>query len=158
MNEEIDLIKNLSIKEIERILDVLPIYLSFVDENDRLTYWNTPKNLLEGTREEFLNDYRLDRRFGALGENINDCHPDHAKPKLQRVLQDFKNDKKNEYAFWLHHPKLLNLFRAIRNESGKYLGVLNYVIDFRVIEYIAEKHKDTYVWRSHDSQQKPDGQ
>ena len=38
--------------------------------------------------------------------------------------------------------KMMNRFFAIRDKSGKYLGALEYVLDFTEIEKIAEENKD----------------
>jgi len=65
-------------------------------------------------------------------------------PKVEKILADFKSGKTDEAEFWIPSlaPKILNRFIALRDKSGKYLGILEYILDFNAIEKIAEDKKD----------------
>jgi hypothetical protein len=65
------------------------------------------------------------------------------------MLSDFKSGKKGEDEFWVIKEdwglKALNRFFAIRDKSGKYLGTLEYFLNFAYINNIAEEKKGAHV-------------
>jgi len=62
------------------------------------------------------------------------------------MLTNLKSGAKDEEEFWvaLLGDRVLNRFIAIRDKSGKYMGVLEYLMNFDAIEQIAESKKDAY--------------
>ena len=126
------MIENLKLEQISAILDALPFDIMFVDENDLVQYGNKL-----GTR---LFRFQKD----IAGKDIRSCHPKRALPKVEKILADFKSNKADEAAFWSPGlaPKILNRFIALRDSSGKYMGILEYLLDFNAIEQIAEDNKD----------------
>jgi len=134
------MIENLSKEQIEGIFNALPFQLVFIDENDCIQYWNEFKGRL------------LEANADNLGKDVRTCHQQKSLPKLERILSDFKSGKRDEAEFWvpLEHVdmKALNRFFAIRDESGRYLGTMEYLLNFTYIENIAEEKKDAYRARS----------
>jgi len=68
---------------------------------------------------------------------------------LRKYWLIFKSGKADEAEFWIPSlgPKILNQFIALRDKDGKYLGVLEYILDYSVLEQIAEDKKDApKVW------------
>ena len=131
------MIEKLSTEQIEGMFNAMPFQLLFIDENDRVRYWNDSKaRLMEPPRE-------------SLGKDVRDCHKESSLPKLEKMLSDFKSGKKDESEFWVIKEdwglKALNRFFAIRDESGKYLGTLEYFLNFAYIDNIAEEKKDADV-------------
>jgi uncharacterized protein len=127
------MIENLNLEQISGILDALPFEMMFVDENDRVRYGNKL-----GTRM-----FRFSGESVA-GRDVRTCHPAHVLPKVEKILSDFKSGAADEAEFWIPSlkPKLLNRFIAIRDQSGKYLGILEYLLDFEAVEKIAVDKKD----------------
>ena len=128
------LIDRLSKDQIEAILETLPIEFIFVDEQDRLQYLN-----------------RADKRGrplpeGLLGADIRVCHKPESLPRTNQMLDDFRNGVKDEDEFWMDGLgiKLLNRFLAVRDESGRYLGCVEYLLNFTALEQMAEDKKDSY--------------
>ena len=130
------MIENLSKAQIEGIFDALPFQLVFIDENDRIQYWNEFKGRV------------LEANADNLGKDVRTCHQPKSLRRLEQILSDFKSGKKDEAEFWvpLEHVdmKALNRFFAIRDKSGKYLGTMEYLLNFTYIENIAEEKKDAY--------------
>ncbi|MBU3915262.1 PAS domain-containing protein [bacterium] len=127
------MINNMNLDQISALIDALPFELMFVDENDRVQYGNKI-----GTRLfRFKNE-------NMAGRDIRSCHPKNIIPKVEKILSDFKAGTADEAEFWIPSlaPKILNRFIALRDESGKYLGILEYVLDFNAIEKIAIDKKD----------------
>jgi hypothetical protein len=131
------MIEKLSTEQIESMFDAMPFQLLFIDEHDRVRYWNNSKARLMEPPEE------------SLGKDVRDCHKARSLPRLEQMLADFKSGKKDEDEFWVIKEdwglKALNRFFAIRDKSGKYLGTLEYFLNFGYIDGIAEEKKDAYV-------------
>lgn len=128
------MIENLKKDQIQGIFDALPVDFIFVDENDCLRYWNKTETRARKAPTTMV------------GKDMRLCHQKESLPMLEEILADFKSGKKNEAEFWmlgLPH-KILNRFFAIRDKSGKYLGILEYLLDFTAIEEVAEAKKDAY--------------
>ena len=120
--------------QIKGLLDALPCDLIFVDEEDRLRYWNKAE-----TRS-------MKPPMEALGRDIPNCHKPESLPKLEKILAGFKEGHADEAEFWVTdlNEKVLNRFIAVRDQSGKYLGILEYLLDFSAMEALAREKKDTH--------------
>ncbi len=127
------MIENLNLEQISGMFDALPFEMMFVDENDCVQFGNK----LETRMFRFQGEK-------VAGKDIRTCHPENVLPKVEKILSDFKSGRADEAEFWIPSlaPKLLNRFIAIRDKSGKYLGILEYLLDFTAIEQIAEDKKD----------------
>jgi hypothetical protein len=134
------MIENLSHEQIEGIFNALPFQLVFIDQDDRIQYWNEFKGRLVAANAD------------NLGKDVRTCHKNKSLPKLERILSDFKSGKRDEAEFWvpLEHcdMRALNRFFAIRDSSGRYLGTMEYLLNFTYIEKIAEEKKDAERARS----------
>ena len=83
------MIEKLSTEQIEGMFNAMPFQLLFIDENDRVRYWNDSKaRLMEPPQE-------------SLGKDVRDCHKESSLPKLEKMLSDFKSGKKDEGEFWV---------------------------------------------------------
>ena len=131
------MIESLSKEQLEGMFDALPFQMLFIDDNDCVRYWNNSKARLLEPPEE------------SLGKDVRDCHKESSLPRLEKMLSDLKSGKKDEDEFWVIHEdwglKALNCFFAIRDKSGKYLGTLEYLLNFAYINNIAEEKKDAYI-------------
>jgi len=125
--------ENLSKEQIEGIFDALPIDFLFVDENEHIQYWNKTE-----TRKR-------PAPVDKLGKDIRGCHTK-GLPMMERFVADLKSGKKSELEFWMmgEEHKVLNRFIAVRDKSGKYLGILQYLLDFTDMEELAEAKKGAY--------------
>ena len=131
------MIKNLSEEQIEGMFNVLPFQLLFIDENDRVRYWNESKaRLMEPPKD-------------SQGNDVRNCHKEQSLPRLEKILSDFKSGKEDEAEFWVVVEDIglraLNRFFAIRNSEGAYVGTMEYLLNFSYINNIAEEKKDAYV-------------
>lgn len=133
------MIENLSKDQISGMFNALPFQMVFIDENDRIRYWNDFKARLT----EFSED--------SLGKDVRDCHQEKSLPRLERILSDFKSGKSDEAEFWIVMEdmglKALNRFFAIRDKAGTYLGTMEYLLNFSYLDTVAEEKKDAHVFR-----------
>jgi uncharacterized protein len=128
------LIDRLSMDQIEAILDALPLEFIFIDQQDRLQYYNKEQTRSRKGPEDIL------------GNDIRKCHSPQSLPRTDDMLDNFKNGSKDEDEFWIEGPglKLLNRFLAVRDKSGKYVGCIEYLLDFNAVEQMAEAKKTAY--------------
>jgi DUF438 domain-containing protein len=122
------MIDRLSKDQLDAILNALPIELIFVDERDRLQYCN------KAERQERMKQREI------LGRDIRNCHKPASLPRTEQMLDDLRSGRKDEDEFWIEGlgVKLLNRFLAVRDESGKYLGCIEYLLDFTALEALAK--------------------
>lgn len=110
---------SLTVGELQGILDALPLELTFVDAEDRVRYFNRPKERI------FL------RTKAVIGRKVHNCHPQKSLPLVQRILDEFRSGKRDDAQFWIDlGPRKVHIrFLAVRGAGGKYLGCLEVVQD-----------------------------
>jgi len=125
------MLEKLTKEQLEGIMDALPVEILFVDENNKLRYWN-----------------KADTRKGpadALGKDIRGCHKPESMPRLEKLVSNLKNGVKDEEEFWVsYNDRILNRFIAVRSKDGKYLGMIEYLFRFKDLEKLAEEKKEAY--------------
>jgi uncharacterized protein len=126
--------ENLSREQLEAILDALPLEFIFVDDQERLQYAN------KGEKRSRPSPPNL------MGSNIRACHQPESIPMLEEFVDNLKTGKKDEENFWILMPdrKILNRFLAVRDKSGKYLGMVEYLLDFKAMQELEEAKKDAH--------------
>ena len=120
------MIENLNKEQLEEILEAIPVEISFVDENDLVKLWNKHE-----TRT-------FKRPVSALGKSVQNCHPKDSVDKVNQILSDFKNGKRDSVEFWidLKGKKIYIRYFAVRDKAGKYLGTLEASQDITEIKKI----------------------
>ena len=109
------LLHNLSLEQIDAILETLPVEVTFVDADDTVAYFN-----------------RLDkekifvRSRSVVGRKVFKCHPEKSVHAVQRIVTGLKNGSLDEATFWIDYAgdKVLIRYLPVRDEEGTYLGVL----------------------------------
>jgi DUF438 domain-containing protein len=103
-----------SFEELESILNSLPCDLTFVSKDDKVAYFS------EGKERVFP------RTRSILGREVANCHPPKSLKAVEKLVQDFKDGKKDSETFYLQRGGLFILIRyyAVRNAAKEYLGVL----------------------------------
>jgi DUF438 domain-containing protein len=106
------MIENLSQEQLLGILEIIPIDISFVDENDSVRFWNKHETRV------------FKRPRGVLGKSVQNCHPAHSVDKVNQILSDFKSGKRDLAEFWidLKGMKVYIRYFAVRDKNGRYLG------------------------------------
>jgi PAS domain S-box-containing protein len=128
------MVDRLSKDQLDAILNALPIEFIFVDENDRLQYCNKAERQAQMSEREIL------------GRDIRNCHKPESLPRTDQMLDDFRSGRKDENEFWVDGVgvELLNRFLAVRDESGEYLGCIEYLLNFTALKDLAEAKKDSH--------------
>jgi len=120
------MIEKLSYEVIEALLDALPVDITFVDEDDRVRYFNK-----EGKRI-------FARSRKIIGIKVQKCHPQKSIHVVNQILDDFRNNKRDSANFWidLKGRKIHIRYFAVRDKEGKYLGCLEATQDITDIQKI----------------------
>jgi len=118
--------EKLSYEVIEALLDALPVDITFVDEEDKVRYFNK-----EGKRI-------FARSRKIIGIKVQKCHPQKSIHIVNQILEDFRNNKRDSANFWidLKGRKIYIRYFAVRDKEGKYLGCLEVTQDITDIQKI----------------------
>ncbi|MCF7924474.1 MAG: PAS domain-containing protein [Candidatus Izimaplasma sp.] len=124
----------LDFKQLELVLNKIPIDITFVDNNDTVRYYNN----------------RLERHFprnpSVIGRLVKHCHPPKSIKIVEKIIDDFRNEKRDFADFWIEIKGtfLYIIYYAIRDEENRYLGVLEVSQDItKLRELSGEKRLDS---------------
>ncbi len=100
--------------ELRKMLNTLPLDITFVDNNDKVKYFS------EGTERIFP------RPRTIIGREVSNCHPPASVHIVERLVEELKSGKKDNEDFWIKMgPKFVYIrYFAVRDDDGKYLGTL----------------------------------
>jgi DUF438 domain-containing protein len=115
---------SLSPEMISLLINHLPVDITFVDENDRVSYFSTPEKRI------------FTRTKGVLGRNVKNCHPPDSVDVVERIIEDFRNGTRSNASFWINikGEKVLIQYFAVRDSDGKYRGVAEVTQEISAIQ------------------------
>ncbi|AEB30894.1 hypothetical protein CAR_c22370 [Carnobacterium sp. 17-4] len=122
----------LQLKELTAIFGVLPVDLTFVDNEDRVRFYSEGKNRV------------FPRTNSVIGREVINCHPPKSMHMVQKILDDFRNGERNEAEFWINlRGKMIYIrYHAIHDpETTNYLGCLEVTQDITEIQKIHGEHR-----------------
>ena len=121
----------LDFKQIDLLLNHLPIDITFVDENDEVRYFSRAK------------DRFFPRSPAIIGRKVHNCHPPESMHIVEKIISEFKKGNRNEAKFWFHMKGKFILIRyfAMRDEAGNYKGVLEVGEDITEINQISGEQR-----------------
>lgn len=116
-----------SLKQLETLLNHMPVDLTFIDENDVVRYFSHGKERI------------FARTKAVIGRTVQNCHPPQSVHVVEKLLEDFKAGVKDVEDFWIQMGGKFIYIRyfAVRDEEGKYLGTLEFtqnVSEIRALE------------------------
>jgi len=119
-------IGELSIKEIEAIFNTLPVDITFIDKDDTVQYFSQSKERI------FV------RTKAVIGRKVQQCHPEKSIHIVNKILEDFKNHRKDMAEFWINYQGKYVYIRyfPVRDKDGNYLGCLEVTQDVSDIQKI----------------------
>lgn len=109
------LIHNLSMEQIDAIMETMPVEITFVDADDTVAYFN-----------RLDKDKIFVRTRSVIGRKIEMCHPQKSVDKVRRIVEGFKDGTRDKAEFWIDFmgDKILIRYFPVRNDEGDYIGVL----------------------------------
>ena len=110
---------SLSLEQLDLLLNLLPMELSFVDKDNIVKYYN------EGNGEEKI----FKRTKSAIGRDVINCHPPKSHAIVKQLFEQLRSGQKEKEEMWFKkEDKMIHVtYHAVRNAQGEYMGVLEYV-------------------------------
>ncbi len=117
---------NLSVRELEGLLNTLPFDITFVDKDDTVKYFS------QGSERIF------ERTKAIIGRKVVNCHPPASVHVVEQIVDDFKQGKREHADFWIQMGPRYVLIRyfAVRDDQGQFLGTLEVTQDIAPIQAI----------------------
>jgi DUF438 domain-containing protein len=105
---------SLTFKQMENLINVLPVDITFVNENDKVAFFSKPTERI------------FPRSVAIIGRDVRNCHPPESVHVVEKILKDFKENIKSSESFWIQMKDMFILIQyfALRDELGKYMGTL----------------------------------
>ena len=110
---------SLSLEQLDLLLNLLPMELSFVDKDNIVKYYN------EGNGEEKI----FKRTKSAIGRDVINCHPPKSHAIVKQLFEQLRSGQKEKEEMWFKkEDKMIHVtYHAVRNAQGEYMGILEYV-------------------------------
>lgn len=126
----------MTIEQINLVLQAIPFDLTYVDENDRVLFYN------RGEERVFP------RSAGVIGREVRFCHPPKSVSMVLEILQEFRAGRKDVAEFWINYRgKVIHIrYFAIRDQQRNYKGVIEVSQDITDIKKI-EGEKRLLDWQ-----------
>ncbi len=105
---------------LEAILETLPVEFSVLDADDKVLAWNKHTTRI------------FKRSEAVVGRDVRNCHPKNSLEKVEKILSEMKEGKREKARFWIDLPlgenkekqKVMIEYYALRDKDGNYLGCL----------------------------------
>lgn len=116
----------LSLKQLEMLLNHLPVDITFIDHEDVVRYFSHGKERI------------FARTKAVIGRTVQNCHPPRSVHVVEELLADFKAGKKDGEDFWIKFRDKYVYIRyfAVRDEKGSYIGTLEFTQNIDPIKAI----------------------
>jgi len=122
-------------EQLDLMLQFMPVDLTYVDENDRVIFYNRGENRV------------FPRSAGVIGREVKFCHPPKSVDQVLRILEEFKKGTQDTAEFWINFKerKIHIRYFAIRDNDNNYKGVIEMSQDITEILQI-EGQKRLLDW------------
>ncbi len=103
---------------LEAMFETIPVEFSILDKNDKVLAWNKHESRIFKRSEK------------VLGQDVRKCHPSKSIDKVEQIIQEMKDNKRNKARFWIdlkikgEIEKILIEYYALRSSQGEYLGCM----------------------------------
>lgn len=100
--------------ELQAILNMLPVDMTFVDKNEKVKYFSQGKERI------------FHRSRAILNRDVKLCHPPSSVHIVEQILEDFRSGRQDHAPFWIQMKGRFVFieYYALRDENGEFLGTL----------------------------------
>lgn len=121
----------MNLEQINLMLQFIPFDLTFVDENDRVLFYN------RGEERVFP------RSAGVIGREVRFCHPPKSVSTVLEILEEFRAGRQDEAEFWINYRgKVIHIrYYAIRDKERNYKGVIEVSQDITKIQTLTGERR-----------------
>lgn len=105
----------LTAEQIVLVFNHLPVDITYVDENDCVRFFSTPKERI------------FHRTNAVIGRDVHNCHPKESVHVVEKIVEAFREGTKDSASFWISMrtgKRVLIQYFAVRNQDGEYKGVI----------------------------------
>jgi DUF438 domain-containing protein len=109
----------LTSEQINSLLKTLPFDVTFVDKDDVVCYFSAGKERI------------FPRTPAIIGRKVQFCHPPDSVHVVEKIVDDFKNNRRESADFWIQMQGKFVYIRyfPVRNQKGEYMGVVEVTQD-----------------------------
>lgn len=109
----------LTLEQINLLFRHLPVDLSYVDENELVAFYSDTSHRI------------FPRSANVIGREVKNCHPAKSVHVVEEIIEKFRSGEQSQAEFWINKPGLFIyvLYTAVRDENGKFRGVLEMMQD-----------------------------
>lgn len=99
-------------------MNTIPLEISFVDASNINRYFNEGEKVFK-------------RPSMAIDREVFSCHPPKIEPMVRKIIDDFRNNRKNEVNVWMNKKgrTMLVKYMAVKDEKQNYIGTVELVQD-----------------------------
>jgi len=109
--------------ELETLLNSFPVDITFVDKNDTVRYFNQSKDRI------------FPRMKAVIGRKVQNCHPPQSLDKVEQILRNFKDNKRDVAEFWINFKdRFVHIRYFALRRDGQYIGTLEVTQDITDIK------------------------
>ena len=129
----------LTLEQINLLFRHLPVDLSYVDENELVKFYSdTPHRIFP-------------RSANVIGREVKNCHPAKSVHVVEEIVEKFRSGEQSQAEFWINKPELFIyvIYTAVRDEHGKFRGVLEMMQDCTHIREL-EESRTLLTWDKTD--------
>jgi len=122
---------NLTLEQLNIMIQHLPFDITFVDENDEVRFYS------EGPDRVFL------RTPDVIGRKVQNCHPPKSVHIVNRILKAFREGTQDVAEFWIEmNGRFIHIrYFPIRDKDGSYRGTLEITQDITEIKKLSGERR-----------------
>jgi DUF438 domain-containing protein len=113
------------------LLEALPIEFSVLNDKDKVVAWNKHETRV------------FKRPESVIGKDVRNCHPKNSLHKVEQILDEMKQGKRDTARFWIDLPigdkesqKILIEYYALRDAHGTYMGCMEASLNITNIQQL----------------------
>lgn len=113
----------LTIRQLQALFKVLPIDITFIDDNDINTFYANEGKVFS-------------RPKSTLGRKVYECHPAKIRPVVEDMISQFKAGTLDKMERWVPLPgkAIRILYLPVRGEDGSYIGTVEIIEDMASVK------------------------
>lgn len=123
---------SISLKQLRSMLNVMPLEITVIDENNHSCFFDEKENKL------------FKRPWNALGTEVYSCHPKKAEPMVRQLISEFESGNRDSMHVLTTKAgqKVLINYYALHDENGKYIGTMEAILELdSIVNNIVEGNK-----------------
>lgn len=121
----------LSFEQVDLIFNHLPIDITFVDDEDTVRYFSSPKKRT------------FPRTPSVIGRKVQNCHPPESVYMVEEILEAFKKGEQDDASFWIPFKDQFVYIQyfAIRDVENNYCGTIEVTQDVSEIRNLTGERR-----------------